>query len=144
MATVPTFQWYRGTTKLTGANTAEYTITREDLGKVLSVRVSGSKAGYIEANTAGIKTEAELGIWPENAGSEPQLSENVYQSGTAAELKWFLNRVNAGETSLSAKLTKEMCIRVRIVSGISRFAIRIPAGRVIIVHIEEYHIVPIF
>ena len=108
--TAPTFQWYRGTTKLTGANTAEYTITREDLGKVLSVRVSGSKAGYIEANTAGIKTEAELGIWPESACSEPQLSENVYQIGTAAELKWFVNRVNAGETSLSAKLTKDIDI----------------------------------
>ena len=108
--TAPTFQWYRGTTKITGANTAEYTITSADLGKVLSVRVSGSKAGYIEANTAGIKTEAELGIWPESACSEPQLSENVYQIGTAAELKWFVNRVNAGETSLSVKLTKDIDI----------------------------------
>ena len=37
------------------------------------------------------------------------------------------------------------CFRIgRIVSGISRFAIRIPAGRVIIVHIEEYHVIPIF
>ena len=108
--TAPTFQWYRGTTKITDANTAEYTITSADLGKVLSVRVSGSKAGYIEANTAGIKTEAELGIWPENACSEPQLSENVYQIGTVAELKWFVNRVNAGETSLSAKLTKDIDI----------------------------------
>ena len=31
-------------------------------------------------------------------------------SSDLAELKWFVNRVNAGETSLSAKLTKDIDI----------------------------------
>ena len=40
------YQWYRGTTRLTGQTAEIYTVTAEDLGKGLTVRATGVLAGY--------------------------------------------------------------------------------------------------
>ena len=41
------YQWFRGTTAITGATKATYTVTTRDKGTKLTVRVRGSKAGYV-------------------------------------------------------------------------------------------------
>ena len=41
-----TYQWYRGTTKLSGATKVDYTPVGADAGKALSVRVTGVETGY--------------------------------------------------------------------------------------------------
>lgn len=44
------YQWYRGSTKITGATKSTYTLTRYDKGKTIKVKVTGSKSGYITAS----------------------------------------------------------------------------------------------
>jgi hypothetical protein len=40
------YQWYRGTTKISGAQAASYTLASADVGKAISVTETVSKAGY--------------------------------------------------------------------------------------------------
>lgn len=44
------YQWYRGTSKISGATAKRYTVAPADLGLQLKVRVTGAKSGY--ASTA--------------------------------------------------------------------------------------------
>ena len=44
--TTTTYQWYRGTTPITGATGDTYLLTATDVGKSIKVRVTGHKAGY--------------------------------------------------------------------------------------------------
>ena len=41
-----TYQWYRGSSKITGAKAKTYTVTKADKGAQIKVRVKGSKSGY--------------------------------------------------------------------------------------------------
>ncbi len=43
---VAAYQWYRGTTAITGATKATYTLQAADAGQKLKVTVTGSRAGY--------------------------------------------------------------------------------------------------
>jgi hypothetical protein len=40
------YQWYRGTSKISGANKVRYTLTQADRGKRITVKVTGTKDGY--------------------------------------------------------------------------------------------------
>jgi hypothetical protein len=40
------YQWYRGTTAITGATASTYKLTTADAGKAIQVRVTGSKSGF--------------------------------------------------------------------------------------------------
>ena len=46
-----TYQWIRGTSPIAGANSLTYLVTTADLGKVITLRVTGSKPGYDNATT---------------------------------------------------------------------------------------------
>ncbi|MFT3888888.1 MAG: CAP domain-containing protein [Arachnia sp.] len=50
-----TYQWYRGSTKIVGATKSTYTLRRADKGKVITVKVKGTKKGYLTVT----KTSAE-------------------------------------------------------------------------------------
>jgi hypothetical protein len=41
-----TYQWYRGTKKITGATKLKYTLKKADLGRTVKVVVKGTQAGY--------------------------------------------------------------------------------------------------
>lgn len=99
------YQWYRGTTKLTGATGELYTVTPEDLGKSLTVRATGVLAGYkpavtasdpiggatgaalvaahppsiVGAATVGQTLTLDKGVWP----AEPKLTYQWYRAGEA-------------------------------------------------------------
>lgn len=48
-------------------------------------------------------------VWAEGApSSEPAVVDDVYQIGTAAELTWFANQVNGGNTGINAVLTQSI------------------------------------
>lgn len=106
----PKYQWYRGSKAIDGATNETYKLTDDDLGKEISVRVTGSLAGYVEAKTGTIKDGASAGIWPEDQCSEPALVAGVYQISTEKELKWFVNAVNGGNTAINGALTTDIAL----------------------------------
>lgn len=86
--------------KLYLGETYAYTVAKADY-----ITVSGS---FTAAKNDTIKvtlTYAGAG-WDGTTKTEPTKGENgVYQIGTAAELAWFADAVNGGQTAISAKLT---------------------------------------
>ena len=106
----PKYQWYRGSKKIDGATSETYKLTDDDLGKEISVHVTGSLAGYVEAKTGTIKDGVSAGIWPEDQCSEPALVAGVYQISTETELKWFVNAVNGGNTAINGALTTDIAL----------------------------------
>lgn len=106
----PKYQWYRGSKAIDGATNETYKLTDDDLGREISVRVTGSLAGYVEAKTCTIKDGASAGIWPEDQCSEPAVKSGVYQISSEKELKWFVNAVNGGNTAINGALTTDITL----------------------------------
>lgn len=106
----PKYQWYRGSKAIDGATNETYKLTDDDLGREISVRVTGSLAGYVEAKTGTIKDGASAGIWPEDQCSEPAVKSGVYQISSEKELKWFVNAVNGGNTAINGTLTTDIAL----------------------------------
>lgn len=106
----PKYQWYRGSKAIDGATNETYKLTDDDLGREISVRVTGSLAGYVEAKTGTIKDGASAGIWPEDQCSEPAVKSGVYQISSEKELKWFVNAINGGNTSANGALTADLSL----------------------------------
>lgn len=106
----PKYQWYRGSKAIDGATNETYKLTDDDLGREISVRVTGSLAGYVEAKTGTIKDGASAGIWPEDQCSEPTVKSGVYQISSEKELKWFVNAVNGGNTAINGALTTDITL----------------------------------
>lgn len=104
------YQWYRGSKAIDGATNETYKLTDDDLGREISVRVTGSLAGYVEAKTGTIKEGASAGIWPEDQCSEPAVKSGVYQISSEKELKWFVNAVNGGNTAINGALTTDIAL----------------------------------
>lgn len=106
----PKYQWYRGSKATDGATNETYKLTDDDLGREISVRVTGSLAGYVEAKTGTIKDGASAGIWPEDQCSEPAVKSGVYQISSEKELKWFVNAVNGGNAAINGALTTDITL----------------------------------
>ncbi len=105
------FQWYRGSNPIAGARESQYTVTQEDLGYRLKVRVTGSKPGYVEkAMTAQVVTAEDAGVWPDSVCSEPANVGGVYVLTTQAELFWFASEVNGGNTAIKARLGSDLVL----------------------------------
>jgi hypothetical protein len=71
-----TYQWLRGGSVISGATGATYTLTTADYGKSISLRVTGSKAGY--AN--GVSVSNEIAV---TAGGALQNTNMPTVSGSA-------------------------------------------------------------
>lgn len=55
-----TYQWYRGSTKITGATKSTYKLSSLDKGKQITVKVTGKKTGYLTTvKTSAAKTIAK-------------------------------------------------------------------------------------
>jgi hypothetical protein len=53
-----TYQWFRGSSKIEGAQQPSYTVVAEDAGATISVEVTGTKPGYLTLTTKSEATEA--------------------------------------------------------------------------------------
>ena len=104
-----TYTWYRGAKQVgTGE---EYTVTADDAGKTLTVKVTSStKPGVKQATTQEIKTADAAGLWELAACDEPGNVSGVYQIRTEKELHWFASEVNGGNGSISAKLLNDIAL----------------------------------
>lgn len=103
------YQWYRGADIIEGATDINYTVTANDVEKVLTVKVTSSDAaGSIEANTGLVKTAAQADMWELSDCTEPAYVKGVYQITNEKELHWFASEVNGGNTGISAKLISDI------------------------------------
>jgi hypothetical protein len=69
------YQWYRSGKKIGGATKVTYTLGASDLNKTITVKVSGSKAGYKAASKTSGKTK-KVGLGTITAGS-PRISGDL-------------------------------------------------------------------
>lgn len=56
------WQWYRGSSAITDATAETYVVAQADVGRELSVRVTGSKPGYAETVTTSNKVNGVAGV----------------------------------------------------------------------------------
>ena len=85
--------------KLYLGETYAYTVTKADY-----VPVHGSITAAEDKTLSFTLTYAGEG-WDGTAKTAPKTENGVYQIGTAAELAWFADAVNNGQTTISGKLT---------------------------------------
>lgn len=57
------YQWYAGGVAISGATTSTYTPTAAEQGKTITVRVTGSKTGYVSSSVTSAATSAVLGAF---------------------------------------------------------------------------------
>ena len=79
--------------------TYAYTVAKADY-----ITVSGSFTAAKNDTITVTLTYAGAG-WDGTTKTEPKTENGVYQIGTAAELAWFADAVNKGDTTISGKLT---------------------------------------
>jgi hypothetical protein len=58
---VVTYQWYRGATAISNANSRTYSLTGADFEKYVTVKVTGSKAGFTSASQTSTQMYVHLG-----------------------------------------------------------------------------------
>lgn len=111
-----TRQWFRGNAPITDASGRAYTLTAQDLGNSISVKVTAARAGFVPANaTSGGTAQVTEGTI---AGSKPTMSgtfavgatlqatAGTWTSGTTLSYAWLRNgSVIAGATGATYKLT---------------------------------------
>lgn len=87
------YQWYRNGAVISGATSATYTPTATDRGKLLSVRATGARAGYVSASVTSDATDYTLyadGVFA--ISGTPQVGKTV----TASTLTYTKNLPSAG------------------------------------------------
>ena len=105
------YQWYRDKALISGANQASYTVTQEDLGKKLTLRVTSNQIpGSVEVTTAAVMTQETAGMWDLSQCQEPALVAGIYQITTEQELHWFASEINGGNTGISGKLVNDIAL----------------------------------
>lgn len=80
-------QWLRGTTPIAGATSTTYRTVAADLGKKISVRVTGSAPGYTSLTktslaTVAVKTSARVSVGGKGAKAKARLTITVKATGT--------------------------------------------------------------
>lgn len=85
--------------KLYLGETYAYTVTKANY-----IPVHGSITAAEDKTLSFTLTYAGEG-WDGTTKTEPKTENGVYQIGTAAELAWFADAVNKGDTTISGKLT---------------------------------------
>ncbi len=88
-----------GSYKLYLGETYAYTVTKENY-----IPVHGSITAAEDKTLSFTLTYAGEG-WDGTTKTEPKTENGVYQIGTAAELAWFADAVQNGQTAISGKLT---------------------------------------
>jgi large repetitive protein len=102
--TATTYQWFRGTDPVGGQTGQSYTVGPDDLGKVITVRATGTKSGYTDGTSTsnGIAATAAAAVTPTRAPSitgTPAARETLgvdngdwpVDGDKRYEYQWFVN-----------------------------------------------------
>jgi len=132
------YQWYRGTTAITGATKATYQLVSADSGKAIKVAVTGSKAGYatvrLESDPLASVVKAALEAAPiptvsgsVKIGSTLTATAGEWKpSGVSLKYQWYRgNSAIKGATKATYKLTGSdagKAIIVKVTGSKSGFA----------------------
>ncbi|WP_104179469.1 S8 family serine peptidase [Arthrobacter sp. B0490] len=111
-----TYQWFRTGVPIAGATGARYTLTSADLGKAMSVGVTGSQTGYnsillYSLRTANVTTGSMVAAKPTVSGTTRMnysLTANPgsWTAGSSFSYQWFRTGVPIrGATGRTYKLT---------------------------------------
>ncbi|EMY34303.1 serine protease [Arthrobacter crystallopoietes BAB-32] len=109
------YQWYRGTSAISGATGRTYVLSGYDAGKRMSVKVTGSKPGYTtavrySAQTAAVakgtlKTSAPSISGTTKAGYSLTASPGTWTAGTTLRYQWYRSgRAISGATASTYRL----------------------------------------
>ncbi|MDF2562127.1 MAG: hypothetical protein K0R99_3573 [Microbacterium sp.] len=106
------YRWLRDGAAITGATRSTYTLTSSDSGKLVTVRVTGTKSGYATvAQTSVNSTKTMLAATPTvtgttKVGSTLTAKPGTWTSGTAFTYVWLRDGASiSGATSSTYKLT---------------------------------------
>lgn len=143
-----TYQWYRSGKKISGATAATYTLTKSDLGKKMTVKVTGKQAEY---KTATVTSKATKKVKPGTIVAGATSLSGTVQVGqvvtaTASAADWSPNTVAlsyqwyrsgkaikgakaASYTLVAADLGKKLSVKVSgKLSGYSTRVVTLNAG----------------
>jgi hypothetical protein len=125
------YQWYRSGVAISGATASKYVLNGADYNKLISVRVTGSKAGYTTVTKASANTRAVV-IGTLVAGT-PTISgtvrsgytltakPGVWTAGTTLRYQWYRSGVAiTGATAATYRLVtadRYDTIKVRVVGS---------------------------
>jgi hypothetical protein len=109
------YQWYRNGTTISGAQGKSYTAGAADRGKVLTVRVTGSRTGYATKTVTSAKSRAVAAgtlksavpriSGTAKAGQRLSVNRGSWTSGTTLTQRWYRNGAAiAGATGTSYTL----------------------------------------
>jgi hypothetical protein len=77
-------QWYRGSSKISKARALTYTLTRSDLGKAITARLTASRTGYVTLSQKAVPTPAvQAGL---STLGTPSLSDTTPTAGDRLEI----------------------------------------------------------
>jgi hypothetical protein len=123
-----TYRWYLGTTPITNATKPTYTPTASQVGKNLSVKVTGSKPGHTTTSKVSAKAVIAKGILttvvPTITGT-PQVGQTLtanhgtWTTGTTFHYQWLSNGVAISSNATgstykipSTKVGKSLTVKV--------------------------------
>lgn len=123
------YQWYRNGKAISGAKSTKYKLTPADAGKQITVKVTGTKAGYTTASKSSAKT-AKVATLSLKKGS-PKVSGNAkvgkkltvkrgtWTSGTSFKYQWYRDgkiiskATKASYTLKAADTGKRISVKVK-------------------------------
>jgi hypothetical protein len=83
-----TYQWQRNGAAIPGATTASYPVTADDVGKALTVKITGTRTGYTPGNVTSAPVTGVLGDAPTAAAPAVTGSPQVDQTLSVAAPAW--------------------------------------------------------
>jgi hypothetical protein len=125
------YQWYADGSAVANAVNSTYTVTKAEIGKTITIRVTGSKSGYID-NT---KTSVATGKVTEDSKSDDKdatdkdaADQKTTDTSKAATGKTAQNKVKATVPKASAATikagNKKVTITIKKVTGATKYTIR--------------------
>lgn len=127
-AATTTYQWYASGAAISGATRSTFTPTSAHLGKTMTVKVTGSRDGYVSASktskatakvAAGtLKTAAPTISGTAGVGYTLSAKAGTWTSGTSLSYRWYANGTAiTGATKSTFKITsaqKDRAITVKV------------------------------
>jgi hypothetical protein len=112
----PSYQWYRGGTKISGANRKSYTLTAASVGKTISVRITGKKSGYVTKTVSSAATAKIYGVFTRTpvpvisgtaaVGKVLTAKSPAFSPAAGFSYQWYRGQTKiSGATSKTYKLT---------------------------------------